>query len=100
MPSHGPGSYADLAAPVQHWGGRKAQQYTRLCLAEYGTICWLCGLPGATSADHIVPRSKGGAVYDIRNLGPSHPKCNSARRDRPADGPVVPIDNGMAFFSA
>src|SRR4051794_13113450 len=50
------------------WGGPKAQRYVRLTLAEYGTTCWLCGLPGANSADHIVPISQGGAVYDLANL--------------------------------
>lgn len=96
--NRGPGLYSDPDAPAEKWGGRKAQQYVHLTIAEYGSVCCLCGLPGATSADHVIPRSKGGAVYDLRNLGPSHPKCNSARGNRDADGPVVPIENGMAFF--
>lgn len=95
----GPGSLADPEAPVEQWGGRKAQQYVRLTLAEYGTTCWLCGLPGATSADHVIPRSKGGAVYDLANLGPAHKRCNESRGNRDADGPTPLIEDGTEFFS-
>lgn len=94
----GAGALADPGAPVEQWGGRKAQQYVRLTLAEYGTVCVLCGLPGSNSADHIIPRSKGGAVYDLRNLAPSHRKCNYARGNRTAAGPAAVIENGMSFF--
>jgi len=96
---HGAGVLADPSAPLEKWGGRKAQQYVRRTIAEYGTLCWLCGLPGSNSADHIIPISKGGAVYDIDNLGPSHRKCNYARGNRAAGGPASIIENGMAFFS-
>ncbi len=99
MPSHGPGVYADPAAPLEKWGGRKAQQYVAACLETYGTVCWLCGLPGSNSADHVIPISLGGAVYDLENLGPSHRKCNYARGNRPAVAAGFAVENGMAFFS-
>jgi hypothetical protein len=38
----------------------------------------LCGLAGATTADHIVPRKFGGDD-SIDNLRPAHVSCNSAR---------------------
>lgn len=79
------------------WGGRKAQQFVTLTLETYGTTCRLCGLPGADSADHIVPRSKGGAVYDLTNLRPAHRRCNEARGNRDAD---VRIESGLGFFRA
>ena len=98
MIRRGQGALADPDAPVEQWGGRKAQQYVRLTLAEYGTVCWLCGLPGATSADHIIPRSKGGAVYDLANLGPAHKRCNESRGNRDTDGPTPLIEDGADFF--
>lgn len=62
------------------WGGRYAQQLTALCLATYGTRCHLCRQDGADSADHVIPRSKGGDD-SIDNLRPAHQGCNSARGD-------------------
>lgn len=35
-------------------------------------ICWLCGRPGADTADHIIERSRGGAVLDPANVAPAH----------------------------
>jgi len=96
----GPGKLADPDAPPERWGGRKAQLWVLKTLAEYGTLCWLCGLPGATSADHVIPRSKGGAVYDLDNLGPTHKRCNESRGNRDAVGPAAIIEDGLAFFSS
>lgn len=98
--THGPGVYADPAAPPEKWGGRRAQAYVIETLLRYGSVCWLCGLPGANSADHIIPISLGGAVYDLDNLGPSHRKCNYARGNRAAAAASQPVENGEAFFSS
>lgn len=97
---HGAGSLHDPSLGTQpEWSGKRAQSYVKLTLATYGTVCWLCGLPGANSADHVIPRSQGGAVYDIGNLGPAHRKCNYARGNRPAGQVTVPVESGLAFFS-
>lgn len=80
------------------WGGAKSQRFVALTLREKGTICALCGLPGADSADHIKPRSKGGAVYDLANLQPAHRRCNLARGNRTIKGPQSLIEDGQAFF--
>lgn len=77
------------------WGGRKAQEYTARVLEEYGTICRLCGLDGADTADHIVPRSKGGDLYDITNGRPAHGSCNYSRGNRDV---TVNIETGLDFF--
>jgi 5-methylcytosine-specific restriction endonuclease McrA len=45
-----------------------------------GGVCHLCGLPGATSADHVVPVSRGGRD-ELANLRAAHLSCNLARRD-------------------
>jgi 5-methylcytosine-specific restriction endonuclease McrA len=63
------------------WGGRLAAELTAECLAVKGTVCHLCGLAGATTADHVTPRSKGGPDA-LDNLEPAHRACNSARGDR------------------
>lgn len=63
---------------MRGWQGRAAVALTRLCLETYGTTCHLCGEPGATTADHVVPRSKGG-THAIANMKPAHMSCNAAR---------------------
>ncbi|WP_203025215.1 MULTISPECIES: HNH endonuclease [unclassified Frankia] len=67
-------------------------------LAESDT-CHLCGHAGADAADHLVPRSRGGAVDDPNNLAPIHGvagcptcgrKCNSERGAKPLSAVRVP----------
>jgi hypothetical protein len=70
---------------VPCWRGTYSANRTRACLARYGRTCWLCGLPGARTADHVVPRSAGGGD-DLGNLRPAHRGCNSARGNTPAPG--------------
>jgi 5-methylcytosine-specific restriction endonuclease McrA len=71
---------------------------TALTLETYGRTCWLCGLPGADTADHVIPVSKGGAVYDLDNLGPAHGTCNYSRGNRPVDA-YAQVESGLAFFT-
>lgn len=96
---YGSGVYADPEAPAERWGGRKVAKYVAMTLERYGTVCWLCGLPGADSADHVIPRSLGGAVYNLDNLAPAHTPCNKARGNRPRVAPAIPVENGMAYFT-
>ncbi|MCQ9177218.1 HNH endonuclease [Corynebacterium amycolatum] len=60
------------------WGGREATRLTRATLERYGDTCHLCGRAGATTADHLLPRSKGGD-NSLENLRPAHGQCNSRR---------------------
>jgi hypothetical protein len=39
--------------------------------AEHGTVCWLCGHPGADTVDHILPTAHGG-TDELSNLRPAH----------------------------
>ncbi|WP_230972923.1 HNH endonuclease, partial [Gulosibacter hominis] len=91
-----------LAAPgvVEQWAGHRVPEFVALTLATYGTTCWLCGLPGADSADHVIPRSKGGAVYDLRNLAPAHKRCNLARGARDVTPATEQIETRLQFFKA
>ncbi|WP_341257684.1 HNH endonuclease signature motif containing protein [Gordonia malaquae] len=51
-------------------------------LDHYGDVCHLCGAAGADSADHIIPRERGGPDT-LDNLRPVHhsagPRCNRHR---------------------
>lgn len=60
------------------WNGSYSRRLSAACLARYGTVCHLCGRPGATTADHLVPRSRGGDD-SLENLRPAHARCNSSR---------------------
>ncbi|MCP2281076.1 HNH endonuclease [Nocardia amikacinitolerans] len=64
------------------WSGRRAQALRAATLATYGTLCHLCGRPGANTADHLIPHSQGGPD-SLENLRPAHKSCNSARGDMP-----------------
>lgn len=70
------------------WSGRRVRRLINYCLANKGTVCHLCDLPGADSADHDPPRSQLlGVVPDpdaLEFLWPSHRlPCNVSRQDRP-----------------
>lgn len=68
---------------MREWSGRYARERAAACLAVHGRQCHLCPDPApATTADHIVPRSKGGSD-ELANLRPAHHACNIARGDRP-----------------
>ena len=60
----------------------------RVIRRDHG-ICHICGGPGADSADHIIPVSLGGPIYDMDNLRTVHhnvqPRCNMVRGTRTID---------------
>jgi 5-methylcytosine-specific restriction endonuclease McrA len=61
---------------------RRRLAMIRQVLAHKGRTCHLCGLPGATTADHVVPRTQGGRNV-LDNLEPAHASCNMVRKDLP-----------------
>jgi 5-methylcytosine-specific restriction endonuclease McrA len=65
------------------WAGnaRRRRGLVAHVLATKGRQCHLCGQPGATTADHLVPWSHGGP-NTWANLEPAHQGCNSARGAR------------------
>lgn len=65
--------------------GRGSLAITRQVLAVWGDICHLCGRPGATTRDHLIPYSHGG-TDDLGNLRPAHRSCNSRRSNRALNG--------------
>lgn len=67
-----------MASP--HYASRQYRTNRALLLAP-NPPCALCGLPGADSADHIIPTSKGGTAH-LSNLRPTHLTCNQQRGNR------------------
>ena len=66
-------------------GGHRWRKLLAQVLEEDGDICWLCGKPGATSGDHVVPVSVAPELeFDRENVRPAHLSCNKRRGDRPA----------------
>lgn len=79
------------------WVGRYATRTTAAVLATQGTVCWLCGKSGADSADHVVPRSRGGTDHPDQ-LRPAHHECNSRRQNRqPFDPDPEPRPTGVGL---
>jgi len=44
-------------------------------------MCYLCGLPGANSVDHVIPHAAGGPST-MENLKAAHMACNAKKRAR------------------
>jgi 5-methylcytosine-specific restriction endonuclease McrA len=64
----------------------------RRVLRTKGTICHLCGKPGADTADHLIPVAVGlrqgmtrTQLNAINNLAPAHNPCNARRGTKPVD---------------
>ena len=47
------------------------RKLARQCIKEHGGICHVCGQPGATQADHVIPLAENGPP-GIDNLRPIH----------------------------
>jgi hypothetical protein len=83
---------AEAAADGYSDASRDKPEYNRalaMIVARDGGVSWLCGGPGATSADHVVALADGGSNFPT-NLGAVHPhryarnaRRSSALRDRP-----------------
>lgn len=64
-------------------------------IASKDPVCALCHKyidveakafePGAVEVDHIVPRSRGGSLYELDNLQLTHSKCNRQKGARMAE---------------
>lgn len=64
-------------------------------IASKDAICAICHKPIdlqapafsplAVEVDHIVPKSRGGALYELDNLQLTHSQCNRKKGNRMAD---------------
>jgi 5-methylcytosine-specific restriction endonuclease McrA len=65
--------------------GRTGRPWRRLRAAvlDHSDVCWLCGLPGADTVDHILPLSQHPELaHDRSNLAPAHGRCTSRKGRR------------------
>jgi len=70
----------------QLWNKPEWALARKRAIASKDSICAICHhpidleapafSPLAVEVDHIVPRSRGGALYDIENLQLTHSRCN------------------------
>lgn len=60
---------------------REWDKTRRLVVARDNGICHLCGLPGAKSADHVIPHAMGG-TDGMENLRAAHRNCNEKKGGR------------------
>jgi 5-methylcytosine-specific restriction endonuclease McrA len=68
------------------WTGKRRRDAIAATLGVQGRVCWICS-GVATTADHIVPRSKGGDDAPS-NLRPACLSCNARRGND--DNPFEP----------
>lgn len=61
--------------------GSAEQARAQRVIARDRGICHVCHLPGATEADHVIPRAEGGAD-DESNMAPIHPTPCHATKTR------------------
>ena len=74
------------------WNSNEWAQARKRAIASKDPICSICnGLidleaapfsPLAVEVDHIVPRARGGALYELENLQLTHSKCNRKKGTR------------------
>lgn len=101
----------DAALPrKQKWNKTEWANARKRAIASKDPICALCnGLidmeapafsPLAVEVDHITPRVRGGALYELDNLQLTHSKCNrkkGAKMDSDYEGlnasNFVPLSN-------
>jgi len=85
----GGGFTRDVGSALSARGStRRWRKLRAAVLVRDNGICHICGLGGARSVDHIVPRAHGGSD-ELSNLAAAHGSCNSERGARVAEQPVT-----------
>ena len=74
------------------WNGRHVRRVLDAVLATHGDTCVHCGLPGARSVEHVVPRSYCG-LDTLDNCRPAHLVCNLSRGTKPMVGFALPTSS-------
>lgn len=70
----------------QKWNKTEWAEARKRAIASKDPVCAICHKyidleapafsPLAVEVDHIVPRARGGAMYELENLQLTHSKCN------------------------
>lgn len=76
----------DALPRKQTWNKTEWSLARKRAIASKDPICAICHThidldappfsPLSVEVDHIVPRSRGGALYELENLQLTHTKCN------------------------
>lgn len=79
----------------QKWNKTEWALARKRALATLDPVCAICHKyidleappfsPLAVEVDHIVPRARGGALYELDNLQLTHSQCNRKKGARMAD---------------
>lgn len=79
----------------QKWNKNEWAIARKRAIATKDPVCAICHTfidleapaftPLAVEVDHIVPRSRGGSLYELDNLQLTHSKCNRKKGARMAD---------------
>lgn len=83
----------------------QTQRKVRFTAAEleafnaHGWFCHYCEAREALTADHVIPRSRGG-TDEAHNLVPACSTCNSSRRNRPYDEYLEIIEAELVAYCA
>lgn len=78
----------------QKWNKTEWAHARKRAIASKDAVCAICHTaidleappfaPLSVEVDHIVPRARGGAMYDVDNLQLTHSKCNRKKGARMA----------------
>jgi len=93
------------------WNKTEWANARKRAIASKDPVCAICHgpidleapafSPLAVEVDHIVPRSRGGAIYDIDNLQLTHSRCNrqkGAKMSSDYDG--LEVSNSVPLSNA
>ena len=100
----------DIQSRKQKWNQTEWANARKRAIASKDHTCAICHTlidveapafsPLAVEVDHIVPRARGGALYELENLQLTHSRCNRQKGakmtsdyDGLGDSNPVPLSN-------
>ncbi len=92
------------------WNQASWAQARKRAIASLEPYCAICNgyidleakafTPNACEVDHIIPTSRGGALYELENLQLTHTRCNRQKGakmasdyEKPANQNICPLSN-------
>lgn len=101
----------DAIPRKQKWNKTEWALARKRAIASKDPICAICHTfidieapafsPLAVEVDHIVPRARGGAIYELENLQLTHSKCNRKKGVKMAeDYEGLTVENPVPLSNA